>query len=59
VLEQPTTERILKEENQTEREVLIQRMGVKNFVQEAELHPIDSYRDTVLFKVDTIDTRGR
>ena len=59
VLEKPTAERILKEENQTEREVLIQRMGVENFVQEAELRPIDSYRDTVLLKVNTTDTRGR
>ena len=32
VLEKPTAERILKEQNQTEREVLIQRMGVEQFV---------------------------
>jgi hypothetical protein len=59
VLEKPTAERILKEENQTEREVLIERMGVDNFVHEAELQPVDSYRETTLFKVNTTDTRGR
>jgi hypothetical protein len=59
VIEKPTAERILKEENQTEREVLIQRMGVENFVREAELQRVDSYRDTTLLKVNTAETRGR
>lgn len=59
VLEKPTADRILKEENQTEREVLIQRMGVENFVNDAELKPVDTYRDTVLLKVDTVETRSR
>lgn len=58
VMEEPSAERILKETNQTEREVLIQRMGVENFVREAELRQIDSYRDSSLFKVNTADTRG-
>jgi hypothetical protein len=59
VLEKPTAERILKETNQTEREVLIQRMGVENFVREAELQQVDSYRDSTLLKVDTAETRDR
>ncbi len=58
VLEKPTAECILKEENQTEREVLIQRMGIENFVQEAELQQVDSYRDSSLLKVNTAETRG-
>jgi len=53
-----TAERILKEASQTEREVLIQRMGVENFVQEAEPRPVDSYRDSTLLKVNTAETRG-
>jgi hypothetical protein len=59
VLEKPTAERILKEENQTEREVLIQRMGVENFVREAELQQVDSYRESTLLRVNTAETRGR
>jgi hypothetical protein len=59
VLEKPTAERILKETNQTEREVLIQRMGVENFVREAELQQVDSFRESSLLKVNTADTRGR
>jgi len=59
VMEEPSAERILKEENQTEREVLIQRMGVENFVRDAELHPVDSFRDSTLLKVDTAEKRGR
>jgi hypothetical protein len=59
VMEKPTAERILKEANQTEREVLIQRMGVENFVQEAELKPVDSFRESMLLKVDTAEKRGR
>src|SRR5438445_7790264 len=59
VLEKPTAERILKEENQTEREVLIQRMGVENFVQEAELRPVDSFRDSTLLKVNAAEKRRR
>jgi len=58
VLEKPTAERILKETNQTEREVLIQRMGVEHFVQEAELREVDSFRDSSLLKVNTAETRG-
>jgi len=58
-MEKPSADRILKEANQTEREVLIQRMGVENFVQEAELRPVDSFRDSTLLKVDTAETRGR
>lgn len=58
IQEKPTVERILKEENQTEREVLLQRMGVETFVQEAALRPVDSFRDTTLLKVDTAETRG-
>jgi len=59
VMEEPTAERILRETNQTEREVLIQRMGVENFVREAELQQVDSYRDSTLLKVNTAETRGR
>ena len=58
VMKEPTAERILKETNQTEREVLIQRMGVENFVREAELQPVDSYRENILLKVNTAETRG-
>src|SRR5437899_8573081 len=58
VLEKPTAERILKEANQTEREVLIQRMGVENFVHEAELQQVDAFRESSLFKVKTAETRG-
>ena len=59
VMEKPTAERIVKEANQTEREVLIQRMGVENFVHEAELQQVDSYRENALFKVNTAEKRGR
>ena len=59
VVEKPTAERILKEANQTEREVLIQRMGVENFVHEAELQQVDSYRESSLLKVNTAETRSR
>jgi hypothetical protein len=55
----PTAERILKESNQTHREVLLQRMGVENFMREAELKPVDTFRDSALLKVDTTETRGR
>lgn len=58
VLEKPSAERILKEENQTEREVLLQRMGVENFIREAELRPVDSFHDSTLLKVDTAEKRG-
>jgi len=59
VVEKPTAESILKEENQTEREVLIQRMGVEKFVQEAELQQVDSYRESSLFKISTAEKRSR
>jgi hypothetical protein len=55
----PTPERILAESNQTDREVLLQRMGVDKFVQEAELKPTDTFRDSVLLKVDTVEKQGR
>jgi hypothetical protein len=58
VIEKPTAERILKEANQTEREVLIQRMGVEHFVQEAELREVDSFHGSTLLKVDTAEKRG-
>ena len=58
VLEKPTAELILKEENQTEREVLIQRMGVERFVHEAELREVDSFHGSSLLKVDTAEKRG-
>jgi hypothetical protein len=57
ILEEPTAERILKEANQTEREVLIQRMGVENFVREAELQQMDTYRESTLFKINTAEKR--
>ena len=57
VLEKPTAERILKEKNLTEREVLMQRMGVENFVREAELQQVDSYRESSLLKVTSAGTR--
>ena len=59
VMEKPTAECILKEENQTEREVFIQRMGVDNFVREAELEPVDSYRENTLLRVNTAEKRSR
>jgi hypothetical protein len=59
VMQEPTAERILKETNQTEREVLIQRMGVENFVRDAELQQVDSYHESTLLKVNTAETRGR
>jgi hypothetical protein len=58
LLGKPSAERILKEQNQTEREVLIQRMGVESFVNEAELKPVDSFRDTALLKVNTAEQRN-
>jgi hypothetical protein len=59
VMEEPNAERILKETNQTEREVLIQRMGVENFVREAELQQVDSYHESALFKINTSEKRSR
>jgi len=58
VMEEPTAERILREKNQTEREVLIQRLGVENFVNEAALKVVDSFRGTELLKVNTAQTRS-
>jgi hypothetical protein len=57
VMNKPTSERILAETNQTHREVLLQRMGVEQFIQEAELKPMDTFRDSVLLKVDTAENR--
>jgi|SRR5579863_1133852 len=54
----PTAEGILKERNQTEREVLLQRMGVENFVNDAGLKPVDSFRDSVLLTVNTAEDRA-
>jgi hypothetical protein len=59
VMEEPSAERILTEKNQTEREVLIQRMGVENFVREAELQQVDSFRESSLLKVNTAEKRSR
>jgi hypothetical protein len=56
--DKPTAERILAEANQTHREVLLQRMGVEQFMREAELMPTDTFRDSVLLKVDTAAKRG-
>jgi hypothetical protein len=58
VTDKPGVERILAEENLTNREVLLQRMGVENFVREAELKPFDTFRDSTLLKVDTPSKRG-
>ena len=58
VTDKPTTERILAEANQTDREVLLQRMGVEKFMREAELKPADKFRDSTLLKVDTAAKRG-
>jgi hypothetical protein len=58
VMDTPTAELILKMENQTSREVLLQRMGVENFIREAELKTADTFRDSVLLKVDTAEKRG-
>jgi hypothetical protein len=58
VLDEPRVDRILAEQNQTHREVLLQRMGVERFTREAELKPKDAFRDSVLLKVDTAGTRG-
>lgn len=55
----PTTERILAEANQTDREVLLQRMGVENFVSEASLEPADTFRDSVLLKANTAEKQTR
>ncbi len=58
VVDPPSVERILSENNQTHREVLLQRMGVETFIREAELKPVDTFRDSVLLKVDTAVKRG-
>ena len=59
VLDPPTAERIIAEQNQTEREVLLQRMGVETFAREASLEPVDSFRDSVLLKVNTAQKEHR
>lgn len=56
--DKPTTARLLAEANQTDREVLLQRMGVETFMREAALKPVDTFRDTALLKVDTAEKRG-
>ncbi len=59
VMAAPTTERILTEMNQSSREVLLERLGTENFVREAQLQPVDTFRESVLLKVDTAEKRGR
>jgi len=58
-VDKPSVDRILKEGNQTEREVLLERMGVENFVREAELQPADSFRKSTLLKVETAGRQTR
>jgi len=58
IVNKPTVERIISEENQTHREVLLQRMGVEKFMQEADLKSVDTFRESVLLKVDTAAKRG-
>ena len=55
----PTPERIVSEANQTDREVLLERMGMENFVREADLQPADSFGASVLLKVNTAEKRNR
>lgn len=59
LLDKPTVDRILKEPNQTEREVLLDRMGVENFVREAGLQTVDTFNGSALLKVNTAEKRGR
>lgn len=59
VTDSPTAERILAEANQTNREVLLQRMGAEEFIREAELKTADTFRDSVLLRADTAEKRGR
>ncbi len=59
VMDVPTAERILAEANQTNREVLLERMGAENFVREAELQPLDTFHDSVLLKKETAGMQGR
>jgi hypothetical protein len=58
IMDIPTTESVLAEANQTDREVLLQRMGVEKFTREAGLKIADTFRDSVLLKVDTAAKRG-
>lgn len=55
---QPSVSAILAEDNQTHREVLLQRMGIENFTREAELETVDTFRDCALLKVNTATMRG-
>lgn len=59
LFDHPTAERILKEANQTEREVLLERMGVETFVRDARLVPVDSFGESTLLKVNTAEKRNR
>ncbi len=59
LLGRPTPDRILSETNQTNREVLLERLGVENFVREAELKPVDSFGESVLLKVNTAEKQSR
>lgn len=59
LVNKPTAERIVGESNQTDREVLLQRMGVENFVREASLEPADTFRDSVLLKANTAEKQSR
>lgn len=56
---QPTAQRILGEANQTEREVLLERLGVENFVRDAHLEPVDSFGESTLLKVLTAQKQNR
>src|SRR5262249_37376747 len=38
--------------------VMLQRMGVEKFMHEADLKPADTFRDSVLLKIDTAAKRG-
>lgn len=59
LLDRPTPERILAEQNQTDREVLLERIGVENFVRDINLEPVDSFNGSVLLKVNTAQKQHR
>ena len=59
ITKQPTSERILTEENQTDREVLLDRMGIETFAREAGLKAVDSFGEHTLLKVNTAGTESR
>ena len=59
VASRPTPERILNEANQTDREVLLERMGVENFVRDVNLQPVDAFEERTLLKVNTAQKQNR